>query len=346
MKESLVTVEPDRDSQLNTASIAALVERCYSIGNVCRVTEIVSGPGSSVWQVESADSRGPRVFCLKGHKSKSLERIRLEHDLIESFKRQRFHLAPSAIPLTDGDTAFSESEGHFSLYEFVESDPPFDWTGHGWSDFHAEEAGKALADFHEAGFSVLKDLTNEQRASLSADDGTLAALKANRDFGSWDCLSTEFKVILEKVAERALKEAESVSEQRGILIHGDFHPGNVLFLKGQIVAVLDLDYCRIGRRSFDIAYAMVAFGLDNSCGRFEQSRSEKFLASYHEMALSLPLLRRQPQPVPAVLRQEMSLAAWLIALWIINQGATDMSMRARLGPALDSTVSALTVCRD
>ena len=60
-------------------------------------------------------------------------------------------------------------------------------------------------------------------------------------------------------AENALQE----SDERGnrSILHGDFHPGNILFGAGTPVAMLDFDSTRLDRTIFDIANASLQFSI-------------------------------------------------------------------------------------
>ena len=42
------------------------------------------------------------------------------------------------------------------------------------------------------------------------------------------------------------------------LIHRDFHPGNLIFVQGQLGGILDFDRVRIGIRLFDLCYLSTA----------------------------------------------------------------------------------------
>ncbi len=48
-----------------------------------------------------------------------------------------------------------------------------------------------------------------------------------------------------------------------LLLHGDYHPGNVLFFRDETgtkaVRVVDLDYLRRGHPFFDLGYGLIMF---------------------------------------------------------------------------------------
>jgi Ser/Thr protein kinase RdoA (MazF antagonist) len=50
------------------------------------------------------------------------------------------------------------------------------------------------------------------------------------------------------------------------VVHGDLHPGNVLFEKGRLQAILDFDGARMDWRACEIANAALHFGNDPVAG--------------------------------------------------------------------------------
>jgi homoserine kinase type II len=67
--------------------------------------------------------------------------------------------------------------------------------------------------------------------------------------------------------ERACSEAARRVEQAGYgswprtIIHGDWHPGNVIFQGGRVVAAVDFDSARLEPRVADVANAALQFGM-------------------------------------------------------------------------------------
>ena len=45
------------------------------------------------------------------------------------------------------------------------------------------------------------------------------------------------------------------------VVHADWHPGNMLYRRDRIVAVLDYDACRVAERAVDVANGMLHFSL-------------------------------------------------------------------------------------
>lgn len=76
----------------------------------------------------------------------------------------------------------------------------------------------------------------------------------------------EICVRLGKRAARAAQAAQGIQELAQGVVHGDLHPGNVLFEKGRLQAILDFDGARMDWRACEIANAALHFGNDPVAG--------------------------------------------------------------------------------
>lgn len=229
-----------------------VLERDYDIGSVQRVTPIRSGPGSIAWRVNA----NLGTFCLKEHKRSPIERVREEHALIGAMRNAGYHLIPNVVPNNYSSTVTVSDDRVFALYDYVFSDPPFDWTNGKWGLGDCVTAGAALKEFHQ-----------------------------------WAAIASGGKPF----------------------IHGDFHPGNVLFKSASLVAVLDLDYCRIGNLRDDLAYGAALFGLNIANASYSQEKAEAFWKGYNrESAATVPPL--------GTIRMEIRASIQVVADWLAEQG--------------------------
>lgn len=103
------------------------------------------------------------------------------------------------------------------------------------------------------------------------------------------------------------------------IVHSDWHPGNMLFEDGHVVAVIDYDAARIQPRVMDVAngctqFSFVAGGRDlsNWEARTDHMRVRRFLRGYDEMDLltkaelrAIPFLMQEvliAQAIPPIIR--------------------------------------------
>ena len=103
------------------------------------------------------------------------------------------------------------------------------------------------------------------------------------------------------------------------IVHSDWHPGNMLFDKGHVVAVIDYDAARIQPRVMDVAngctqFSFVAGGRDLAAweDRTDDLRARRFLRGYDEVNVlskvelaAVPFLMQEvliAQTIPPILR--------------------------------------------
>lgn len=74
------------------------------------------------------------------------------------------------------------------------------------------------------------------------------------------------------------------------VVHGDWHPGNMLFLKGKIAAILDFDSTKIAPPVTDLANGMIQFSIVGSRPNpadwpdyLDQAKLIQFLSGYREV---------------------------------------------------------------
>jgi homoserine kinase type II len=67
---------------------------------------------------------------------------------------------------------------------------------------------------------------------------------------------------LDERAVRAAQRAAGIRALPRLPVHGDLHPGNVLFEGGAVTAILDFDGAHLGWRACEVSSAVLHFGND------------------------------------------------------------------------------------
>ena len=129
-------------------------------------------------------------------------------------------------------------------------------------DRYLEQMARTLAELHAlpiAGLEFLRD----QRAMVDRN------LASDRD--------THGDPLQQAVLDAVLAEWDNVSqsERRRVLVHGDYWPGNVLFLRGRLVGVVDWEQPRLGDPAKDVATCR-----GDLCVMFGQDAADAFAARY------------------------------------------------------------------
>jgi hypothetical protein len=187
-------------------------------------------------------------------------------DLVHAFQS---HLQQAGVPVAslrrnlEGAT---RTDGERGVYEL------FNWVfGQRWSmQVHeAAQVGAAIGSMLRAGAGFRApgealDASAHRSQAFGVDPAELAAFigsvepEADREMVSGACHS-----LMQRVARIAGAAGEAVLPSLPrCFMHGDLHPGNVIFSEGRLAAILDFDTTRIDLRLREVASALNAFGTE------------------------------------------------------------------------------------
>ena len=225
----------------------------------------------------------------------------------------------------DGDSLWTASR-------YVANQPVFDWLDEPkmWTDAQARSAGRLLARLHGAVGFGLSSLPEEGAAhsleTLSAAfekglvDNALTMQQLEKELGLKDVATTARANIAWSVDK--LQNVNAKAAAWG-LVHGDFHPGNVLFDGDKALCVIDMDYAYCGQPSFDLAYACITFG---------QDRAQALVEGYFGGPPELDQWHKTEQFLPLA-------AAWIL-LWCFDNWQSK-SFAGRLSNVAKLAIGAL-----
>jgi Ser/Thr protein kinase RdoA (MazF antagonist) len=192
------------------------------------------------------------------------DRVTFCHAVHAELARLRFPV-PRIVPVrATGATWLERGSIVYELFEFIDGQP-FDRSLGG-----ALEAGQLLARWHR---------TLEGWAPPAAEAASLyhraravglawARLRSPESplAGRHGELASALSELEERMGAAASRTDDHVpipgTVARAHVLHGDFHPGNVLYHAGFPTAVLDLDSVHLGHRVLDVANAAMQFALD------------------------------------------------------------------------------------
>ena len=216
--------------------------------------------------------------------------------------RQRAFPVPALQGTRDEHNSMLQLNGRtYELFEFVE--------GHRYdaSLEQTAEAGRTLWHFHDA----VRDFRTEwipPAGSYHDAPGVRQGLNAiPNTTGSHESVAgheVELLALTQELRERYDQAVERVNacgypEWPKAIIHGDWHPGNMLFYAGRVVVVLDLDAARYQPHINDLANGMLQFSILRGANPpaewpdfFDESRMRRFLSGYVAGGLVPPEQRR------------------------------------------------------
>ncbi|MBI5173638.1 MAG: aminoglycoside phosphotransferase family protein [Candidatus Melainabacteria bacterium] len=219
-----------------------------------------------------ASSTGGRVIVSKEPSWRTEETITYEATLLESLsgnKRLPYQL-PLLLPCKDhAGIPYLKSAGRIWTARKFIAGKSFDWRRATWEETHCRAAAEALAKLHRLSSedasltATLKQggkTVDYEKACLLDLEGRLKEFQAQvgaRQGRSPERGAETARRCLEKIRQ-ALPFTDEVED--AVWIHGDFHPGNVIFTSADTaVGVIDWDFARRGDRLFDFMYSRLMF---------------------------------------------------------------------------------------
>lgn len=267
------------------------LKRClrhYDLGRIESIREFTRGSRRAPKVVITATS-GTFLFKRRAKGRDDLEKVTFTHHIQETLGAKGFPL-PALIHTRDGKTILVLSDGVYEMFEYV-SGGSYDG-----SPQATRSAGKTLASYHSllaefrTSFQLPTGSYHDADSIRQAVRTTVSALPLDRRppgevvtaTAQW--LAESYRFCGEQAEKAGLG---SWSEQ---IVHGDWHPGNMLFRDQAVAAVVDYDAARRQQRAIDLAngalqFSIIGGGDDTSIwpDHVDLPRFGAFMAGYGEV---------------------------------------------------------------
>jgi len=249
---------PSRRETFEPFELAAALSH-YDTGVIEQIREFPRGSSRSPKVVIRCE-RGEFMLKRRAPGRDDLRKVNFSHAVQLHLGARGFPLARLVRERRRHSTLLSLNGRVYELFEFVSG------AGYDHSPELAEAAGRELASFHRCLADHHPDWSppagsyhNSSRiqAHMEVIPQRVEASGAERA-GLPDVIAG---------LQRRYTEAAARAEQAGVaewprqVIHGDWHPGNMLFRGPQVVAVLDFDSVRMAPRALDIAGGALQFSI-------------------------------------------------------------------------------------
>lgn len=276
----------------------------YDLGTLVGSDRNERGYLNTSYAIEVFKGGDQKIYFLRRYKSGiQADEIRFEHGLINHLLAQDFNLVASIFNTKDGETFLSlpapDMPGqiaYYTIFEFLPGEDKYTWIDPHCSSKEVDHSAALLAEYHQAvnGYSppgrrndpkiieLVPILVNflENCINLSKKSKFDVYLQGNLGLLLDNC--AQMQEIFSQI---------TLTEFPQLVVHGDFHPGNLKFDGEEIVALFDFDWSKIDLRCFDMGLGIWYFftswekKLDGilRCGEAEQ-----FLDGYQRTAARLP----------------------------------------------------------
>lgn len=280
----------------------------YNLGIVGEVTEFPRGSHAAA-KVVVRTNTGKFLVKRRPMGKDDPYQVAFAHSLQQFLASKNFPLPHLIGTHEQNNSMLKIGPAIYEMFEFIEG------KHYDGQRIPTYEAGKVLGLYH----NLLRSFHSEwepprghyhdsQTVQDSFNPMGQMLLKHSSAAGHRDeliALLVELRLAYKTAAERV--NALGMPQWETQIVHSDWHPGNMLFENGQVVAVLDYDSARVRPRVMDVAngclqFSIITGGRDAARWRPEadETRAKLFLHGYDEMNV---LSKAELQAIPPLMQE-------------------------------------------
>lgn len=236
--------------QLSQREIDHVLDQ-YALGSIRSINELAAGSVYSPKVVIDSD-RGKLLLKRRARGLDIPALVAFAHEVILGCLEQGVCVPPLLGTKTSNNSMTQFEDQVYELFVFIDG-VMFDRSPT-MVPAHASQAGALLWEVHGA-LDSLRPSFDAPTEPTTIDLARLSALEI-RSASIQPELCEHFRRMLEYGDELARANATKPA-----IVHGDWHPGNMIYRGAEIVAVCDFDNTRVGSRARELAQAMFHFSL-------------------------------------------------------------------------------------
>lgn len=266
----------------------------YPIGAVQSVREMIAGSSEAPKAVIECE-RGKLLLKRRARGLEHASLVGFAHEVILGCLGLGVCVPPLIGTKADNNSMCQIGDRTYELFVFIEG------TIFDQSVAHAKQAGMLLGELHKAMDSV-----------TTSFEATVESSVLNPERAAAHELSDETRRAIKRILEYGL-DSHRANARPAAIVHGDWHPGNMIFDGPEVVAICDFDNCRLGSRDRELAQALVYLSMQrpeagngHSAVRDQPSMDHLFEVwdGYHEFSPVRASPRLIAGLLPAVLLDE------------------------------------------
>ena len=267
-----MTAEPILEV-LDFESISEIVKDHYDLGELTSAVRIYKGYVNVTNDIHILKDGQIRNYILRIYREGNLEnKICFEHALINVLGEKGFVLSPHLVETRYQSTyvklseqsADSRQELFIAIYQYLPGEDKYSWDNPLCTLAELSHSAGVLATYHNTIFGW-RDTTGWKEPGIIEQISHMPAMwKAYTDSPG----NSVFDRYLIKHLDRLNESVHQVSTaiERTVyetfphlIIHGDFHPGNLKFQDETVVGLFDFDWSMLDARCIDVGLALTYF---------------------------------------------------------------------------------------
>lgn len=249
-----------------------IISKNYAIGDLINYEQIHLGSVNKSFIIKTAAKGKKEKYFLRKYKfGKNEDEIEFEHSIIKHLKKKRFDLVAGLIHTRDRKTfvnQYNDRNYFYAVFEILTGEDRYSWVNPDCSKKDLKNAAFVLARFH----NMIFDLEPDQKRCEPKIIDFLPVIAQNISSYAEKIRKTQFNICLRENLKTILSTIEQTlyafdfgiqgceyKDLAHMVIHCDFHPGNLKFQNNAITGLFDFDWSKVDARCFDVALAIIYF---------------------------------------------------------------------------------------
>lgn len=275
----------------------------YEIGELTDYELLDRGYVNVSYTIETAaEGQTTKYFFRKYKEGITEQEVKFEHSLIRHLVEEGLDLVAALIPTEDGSTYVKrggDSDGQplfYAVFEFLPGEDRYTWDNLVCTNEELRNAAAVFAEYHTAVDGLEPD-GERSEPEIRALLPVIAERVEEQLTGAGD---TVFDAYLLEKGDLVLDDIERTltalrdkgcGELPQVVIHCDYHPGNLKFEDNEVTGLFDFDWSKIDARCFDVGLALVYFCTSwesETNGTFKLRPASVFLDAYQRSLAGVP----------------------------------------------------------
>ncbi|MBN1147329.1 MAG: phosphotransferase [Anaerolineales bacterium] len=247
----------------------------YDLGELVHFEKDERGTVNTSFAIETRRAEEMHRYFLRRYKASiKEEELQFEHSLIEHLVSKKTPPVAGVHKTRNGRTYFKQAPEHgqpyptiYAIFDFITGEDRYTWVNPKCNQAEVRSSARVLAQFHRA----VEDLVPAGRRVepailelLPIIAETAKSCQAKSRGSVFDAYLCEH---LPRVIERIDQTLASLHEPAclempKLVIHCDYHPGNLKFQDSRVTGVFDFDWAKLDYRCFDLALSLYYFFAD------------------------------------------------------------------------------------
>jgi len=256
----------------NTASEIEEILTYYDLGQLTCHERNVRGYVNQSFTINTyAFGVNHQYFLRLYKKGIRQEELEFEHAVINHLAANGFDLVAAVLPTREGATYVhlqpvspDQEEAYYAIFDYLPGEDRYTWVAPRCNPAEIRASATVQARFHQA-ISDLQPRGKRYEAPILellpeiANNIALTPLRSRQT--AFDGYLLAHLDLVQKNIEQSRNALEGGDAARlpRLVIHCDYHPGNLKFQDYNVVGMFDFDWSKVDWRCFDVALALFYF---------------------------------------------------------------------------------------